>query len=275
MYSETVAGTSLFQAARKCLLIDSLEEKLVCSEQLALAWERGDLVLSGWTPARDICEAGRPRRPELVSPRGLQRRRLSNERGRLALIHAIAHIEFNAINLAWDAVQRFPDLPPAFYGDWIRVAEEEVRHFRLVRERLREGGADYGDFPAHNGLWEMARSTAHDPLVRMALVPRMLEARGLDVTPGIMERFAKAGDDKTVAALEVILAEEVGHVQAGSRWFRYLCERRGLAPEATYFELLARYLPGGVRCPLHREARLQAGFSDRELSRLEAICAER
>jgi uncharacterized ferritin-like protein (DUF455 family) len=265
---------SLYQVARSCLLTTSLDEKLLRTDQAARAWREGVLAMTGWTSAHAIQEAGRPTRPELVPPGRLPRRGLGSEQGRLALIHAIAHIEFNAINLAWDAVQRFPDMPSDFYRDWIQVAQEEVHHFRLLRERLHEGGVDYGDFPAHNGLWEMAMRTAHDPLLRMALVPRMLEARGLDVTPGIMQRFAAIGDHKTVAALQVILDEEVGHVQFGSRWFNYLCEVRGLPPEATYFELLAPFVAGGIRCPLHRQARRQAGFSEAELTRLEDLCVQ-
>jgi len=265
---------SLFLAARACLLECDPERKLEMTDRTAAAWEAGELALLGWTPADGILEAGRPARPELVHPNALPKRKAGSDRGRLALIHAIAHIEFNAINLAWDAVQRFPGLPPGFYRDWIQVAREEAHHFRLLRERLRAGGVDYGDFPAHNGLWEMAVKTAHDPLVRMALVPRMLEARGLDVTPGIMRRFERIGDRETVAALQVILDEEVGHVQFGSRWFNHLCAQRGLTPEQTYFELLERYVDNGIRCPLHRQARRQAGFSEAELARLEALCAQ-
>ncbi|MET0066347.1 MAG: ferritin-like domain-containing protein [Candidatus Thiodiazotropha sp.] len=266
------AANSLYQAARDCLACDSIEQKLTLSEAVASAWSAGELSLSGWNPDQDLRQAGHPSRPELVSPHQLPRRRLGSETGRLALIHALAHIEFNAVNLAWDAVQRFPGLPEDFYTDWIQVAVEEVAHFRLLRERLREAGVDYGAYPAHNGLWEMAMRTAHDPLVRMALVPRMLEARGLDVTPGIMARFKDIGDHDTVAALEVILREEVGHVQSGSRWFHYLCEQRGLDPEETYFDLLQDYVAGEIRCPLHRQARQAAGFSQHELKRLEALC---
>jgi uncharacterized ferritin-like protein (DUF455 family) len=265
---------SLYQAARECLLERDLERKLTLTDATAAAWEAGELALRDWPEGDDIGEAGRPAMPRLVHPSQLPRRRLGSETGRLALIHAIAHIEFNAINLAWDAVQRFPDLPPGYYSDWVRVAREEACHFRLLRERLHDGGVDYGDFPAHNGLWEMAMRTAHDPLVRMALVPRMMEARGLDVTPGIMRRFERIGDRETVAALQVILDEEVGHVEFGSRWFTYLCKQRGLGPETTYFELLNRFVDGGIRCPLHRQARRQAGFSESELERLEALCAE-
>ncbi len=274
MTMEAEVSGCLYPAARACLLEADLETKLSLTDRTAAAWRAGALRLEGWSGADAITEPGRPARPELVHPQRLPRRRLGSEQGRLALIHAIAHIEFNAINLAWDAVQRFAGLPPEFYRDWIQVAQEEAHHFRLVRERLRAGGVDYGDFPAHNGLWEMALRTAHDPLVRMALVPRMLEARGLDVTPGIMRRFEEIGDRETVAALQVILDEEVGHVQFGSRWFNHLCAQRGLEPEATYFELLQRFVEGEIRCPLHRQARRQAGFSEAELERLEALCAQ-
>lgn len=265
---------SLFQSARGCLLSESVDEKLRLTELTANAWLAGELVLAGWTPCESITQAGRPQAPELVHPSRLPRRGLGSEQGRLALIHAIAHIEFNAINLAWDAVQRYPEMPRAYYDDWIQVAREEVHHFRLLRERLHAGGAEYGDFPGHNGLWEMAQRTAHDPLIRMALVPRMLEARGLDVTPGIMRRFQAIGDHETVAVLEIILREEVGHVQFGSRWFHYLCQQQGLDPEQAYFDLLENFLNGEIRCPLHHEARREAGFSKQELSRLEALCTE-
>ncbi|MEW8219856.1 MAG: ferritin-like domain-containing protein [Candidatus Thiodiazotropha taylori] len=263
---------SLYQAARACLLSDSVDEKMAMSGEIAEAWSRGELALTGWTDAAEITRAGHPKQPVLVHPSKLPRRRMGSEAGRLALIHAIAHIEFNAVNLAWDAVQRFAGMPADFYTDWIQVAVEEVEHFQLLQARLNAAGASYGDFPAHNGLWEMAQRTAHDPLVRMALVPRMLEARGLDVTPGIMQRFREIEDDQTVAALEVILREEVGHVQFGSRWFNYLCEQRGLPAEETYFDLLENFLNGEIRCPLHHQARREAGFSQSELERLEALC---
>lgn len=188
------------------------------------------------------------------------------------MLHAIAHIEFNAINLALDAVYRFPGMPEEFYGDWIKVAAEEVYHFGLVRQRLRDLGYDYGDFPAHNGLWELAQKTSHDLLVRMAMVPRVMEARGLDVTPAIMRKFQGIGDKESVAVLEIILRDEVGHVEAGSRWFHYLCELRSIEPEATYFSLIDEYLNGHMSCPLHKEARLAAGFSQSELNHLEALC---
>jgi uncharacterized ferritin-like protein (DUF455 family) len=214
-------------------------------------------------------------RPGLVHPRDLAKRSArakSGGKGRAALIHAVAHIEFNAINLAWDAVQRFRGLPRPYYDDWVRVADEEALHFGLMRDRLWALGYDYGDFPAHDGLWSMAQRTAADPLERMALVPRVMEARGLDVTPGMMARFREAGDEETAACLAVILRDEVGHVAAGTRWFRSLCAERGLDPETRYFELLSAHLGESIRCPLNLDDRRQAGFAESELERLQALC---
>ncbi len=265
--------SSLLLVARECLQIEDVDQKLLRTDEVALAWQSGSLDLLADGAASRITVAGCPQRPELVHPSKLPRRGLGSEQGRLALIHAIAHIEFNAINLAWDAVQRFPGMPSAYYNDWVQVAKEEAYHFRLLRERLQASAVDYGDFPAHNGLWDMAVRTADDLLVRMALVPRMLEARGLDVTPGIMRRFRKLGDMKTVDVLQIILTDEIRHVEFGSRWFNYLCKQRGLDAEATYFDLLNNFLNGEIRCPLHRKARLDAGFTETELDRLEALCA--
>lgn len=222
-------------------------------------------------PPTAVPVPGRPTRPRLVAPRELPRRGLGTQEGRAALVHAVAHIEFNAVNLALDAVYRFRELPDYFAGDWLRIAAEEARHFGMVRDRLQDLGCDYGDYPAHNGLWEMACKTDRDPLLRMALVPRVLEARGLDVTPGMIERLSAAGDLETVAVLEVILREEVGHVAAGSRWYAELCRARGLEPEATFRELVREHAPGHVQGPLHAEARLAAGFSAAELDGLESL----
>ncbi|MGB5737602.1 MAG: ferritin-like domain-containing protein [Thiohalocapsa sp.] len=217
-------------------------------------------------------QPGRPARPELVAPRDLPRRGLKDSIGRAALIHAVAHIEFNAINLALDAVLRFRGMPADYYADWLRVADEEAYHFSLMRERLRALGHDYGDFPAHDGLWEMARQTAGDLLERMALVPRVLEARGLDVTPGMIERLRAVGDDDTAERLGIILRDEVGHVAIGSRWFRWLCAQRGLDPHATYLRLISEHFVGQIRCPLNLSDRRRAGFDQAELDGLMALC---
>jgi len=213
--------------------------------------------------------AGRPERPELVAPSALPRRGLGTVEGRVALLHAVAHIEFNAINLALDAALRFAGMPGAFYRDWLSVAADEARHFKLLADRLRALGAGYGDLPAHNGLWEMAEKTAHDVLVRMALVPRVLEARGLDVTPGMIVRLQQTGDTQSVACLETILSEEVRHVAIGSHWFEWLCQRRGLDHEPTFQRLIDDYFPAGLRGPFNVAARLEAGFSATELAALE------
>jgi len=207
----------------------------------------------------------------MVQPRGLPQRGFGTPAGRAGFIHAIAHIEFNAIDLAWDAVYRFRGLPVAYYADWVGVASDEARHFALLRERLQQSGHDYGDFDAHNGLWQMAEQTAHDGLARMALVPRVLEARGLDVTPGMIVKLRALGDEATADILEVILREEVAHVAAGSRWFRWYCAQRGLEPDATFTALLTQYARGSLRGPFNDEARFAAGFSAVELAALTQL----
>ena len=232
--------------------------------------DRANLVPDPDYPVVAVATPGRPVRPALVEPTAVPRRRLGSEEGRAALVHAIAHIEFNAINLALDAAYRFRDMPPDYYRDWLSVAQDEARHFQLLQQRLDQMGFAYGDFPAHNGLWEMALKTAHSCLVRMALVPRVLEARGLDVTPGMIERLKAVGDDLTVAALEVILAEEVRHVEIGSRWFRWCCEREGKEPMPTFLSLLKEYYAVQPRGPFNLEARYQAGFSKEEMAALTA-----
>jgi uncharacterized ferritin-like protein (DUF455 family) len=213
---------------------------------------------------------GRPSGPRLVHPRELPRRGLGSDEGRAAFLHAIAHIELNAIDLAWDAVYRFRGLPADFYRDWVQVADDEARHFVMLRGRLRESGRDYGDFDAHNGLWEMTEKTAHDGLARMALVPRVLEARGLDVTPGMIVKLRALGDEATATILDTILREEVAHVAAGSRWYRWHCERAGVDPRTRFRELLREHAGGVLHGPFNTEARLAAGFDAEELESLLA-----
>lgn len=262
---------NLFTEAHRCITLCDPNEKVDVSRSVAQQWRDGAIPLEREGTPDPIGEPGHPPLPKLVAPRLLHTRSLHTPEGHAALIHAIAHIEFNAINLAWDAVYRFRDMPRQFYDDWVRVADEEAYHFQLVRDHLNTLGFDYGDFDAHNGLWEMAVKTAHDPLVRMALVPRVLEARGLDVTPGIMDRLAKHGDHAAVSVLEIILRDEIGHVEIGSRWFHYLCAERGMESEATFRGLLKEYMAGSGRGPLHRSARLAAGFSEAELDYLEGV----
>ncbi|WP_175768622.1 ferritin-like domain-containing protein [Burkholderia cenocepacia] len=214
---------------------------------------------------------GRPARPQLVEPRELQRRSMRSPEGRAVLLHALAHIEFNAINLALDAVWRFADMPDAFYADWLKVAAEEAYHFTLLSDRLADGfGHAYGDFPAHNGLWEMCERTKDDVLARMALVPRTLEARGLDASPPIRARLVQAGDDASAAILDVILRDEIGHVAIGNRWFRHLCDAAGRDPVPTYRQLAEQYHAPRLRGPFNFDARRDAGFEQAELDELAA-----
>jgi uncharacterized ferritin-like protein (DUF455 family) len=265
----------MLEALRLALAESDPEAKAAQAIAIAEALRSGELQVSAEAPIEDAPAApGRPARPALVPVREVPRRGLGTPEGRAALLHAVAHIEFNAINLALDAAWRFRGMPREYYLDWTSVAADEARHFRLLRARLRELGHDYGDFAAHNGLWEMAEKSADRCLARMALVPRLLEARGLDVTPGMIERFRALGDPASVAILETILREEVGHVAIGSRWFAWCCAREGLEPEETFIGLLREVARGALRGPFNLEARRAAGFDESELGRLAALAAQ-
>jgi uncharacterized ferritin-like protein (DUF455 family) len=255
---------SIFEAAVDVLLAAEPARKVALTAESVERWRSGELSLDrfeGSPPDRPA----RPPLPRLVPPRAVARRRLGAAKGRAAFVHAIAHIELNAIDLAWDCVARFRDRSRAFYDDWVAVAGDEARHFAALETRLHELDAAYGDFDAHDGLWEMAAKTADDLVARMAMVPRVLEARGLDVTPGLIERLHRWGDTRTAEILEMILREEVAHVAAGSRWFRHACEERGLEPVATFRAMIARYWTGKPPTPINLDDRRRAGFSDEEL----------
>ncbi|WP_329743107.1 ferritin-like domain-containing protein [Dyella sp. A6] len=267
-------AADLHAAAKACLDATDPAEKLCLTRAVWAAVASGELRPDpSADPPEPIGAAGRPARPQLVSARQVPQRGLGTAEGRAALVHAVAHIEFNAINLAWDAVYRFRGMPGDYYRDWVSCAHDEARHFALLSARLAELGHAYGDFDAHNGLWDMAEKTAHHDTARMALVPRVLEARGLDVTPGMIERLHHAGDERTIAVLEVILREEVAHVAAGTRWYRWCCERDGSDPFETFFALLREYMGVSLRGPFNRPARLEAGFIEAELDRLAALAA--
>ena len=214
---------------------------------------------------------GRPALPALVEPQQVARRSPYTPAGHAALMHAIAHIEFNAINLALDAVWRFADLPEPYYRDWLHVASEEAKHFHLLVSHLQQCGYDYGSFDAHDGLWTMCDNTRDDVVARMALVPRTLEARGLDATPIIQGKLRKVGSTQALAActiLDTILAEEVGHVAIGNRWYHWLCQRDGLEPMAFYAEVALKHAAPRLKPPFNLQARKQAGFSDAEIALL-------
>ena len=260
----------LFSLAYLSLKNQDIDTKLQQTNDLQQSWEQGEMTFDAeLSPIMQTPIPGRPEKPEMVSALSVNKRKLSTQEGRAALIHSLAHIEFNAINLALDAVYRFRYLPRDYYSDWLKVAAEEANHFILLRNYLRTMGYDYGAFTAHNGLWDMAVSTAHDPMVRMALVPRVMEARGLDVLPGIMHKFKSSGNEEVVEILEIILRDEVGHVTIGNRWYKYLCQQRGLEPIATFRTLLQEYNAPKLRGPLHTEARLAAGFTEAEIKMLE------
>ena len=211
---------------------------------------------------------GVPPKPQLVPPLDLPKRSMRTVEGRAALIHALAHIEFNAINLALDAIWRFADMPENYYRDWLKVASEEAYHFSLLNAHLQSFGFTYGDFAGHNSLWEMVDRTKNDVLARMALVPRTMEARGLDASPQLRNKFAQVGDMKMADILDIILTDEIGHVAIGNVWFNWLCVVRNLEPIATFEQLCATYSATKLKPPFNMEARRQAGFSEAELALL-------
>jgi uncharacterized ferritin-like protein (DUF455 family) len=243
------------EPARKAALARTLGTALVLDAQQHLE------------PA--VAVPGRPERPALVPHQQLKPRPVHTPQGRAVLLHALAHIEFNAINLACDILWRFAGLPEAFYRDWAQVAREEALHFELLAAHLATLGHAYGDFPAHNGLWDMAEKTQDDLLARLALVPRTLEARGLDAAPPIRAKLVAAGDLRAGEILDVILADEVGHVAIGNRWYGWLCRARGREPVATYAELARCYGAPRLKGPFNLDARRAAGFSEAELAALQ------
>lgn len=209
---------------------------------------------------------GVPQNVVLVDPKRVPRRRLMSKEGLAAMLHAITHIEFNAINIALDAIYRFRAMPLKYYIDWLRIAKEEAYHFHLLSQHLHNLGYHYGDFPAHNGLWEMVQKTGYDVLVRMALVPRLLEARGLDVTPDIAKRLFHAGDTIAAEILNIIFHDEISHVAVGNHWYHYLCQQRNVDPLVTFIDLLQQHGPTYLRGPFRIDARRKAGFSESELN---------
>ncbi len=235
--------------------------KIAAARAMAQAWQDGEIAAIGAAAPPD--RPARPARPELRPPRDMPKRgRARTPGGRIALLHALAHIELNAVDLACDMVARFTDagLPREFFDDWVTVAAEEALHFTLLADRLATFGAAYGDLPAHDGLWQAAAETAHDVLARLAVVPLVLEARGLDVTPQMIVNLRRAGDDDSAAMLERIYADEIGHVAAGKRWFDYVCAARGLDPTATYHDLVRRHFRGALKPPFNAAARERAGL---------------
>jgi len=265
----TLEAIDLREAALNWLANASPARKVAGVKALNAAWLAGQVALNAAAAlAEPAAIPGHPEKPLLVSPLEVGKRSMRTPEGRAALIHALAHIEFNAINLALDAVWRFADMPEQYYADWLKVAAEEAYHFELLNGYLLNMGYQYGDFNAHNSLWEMAERTQDDVLARMALVPRTMEARGLDASPPLRNKFVQIGDDSAAGILDIILRDEIGHVAIGNHWFNWLCEQRGLEPIACYETLARQYSAPAMRKPLNIEARRKAGFTEEELARL-------
>jgi uncharacterized ferritin-like protein (DUF455 family) len=255
--------TSIQTACRQVLAACDPEEKCRLAHVCVAAWKAGDLSFeNAWRPGSEIGIPGRPENPILAPPREVQRRRVSGEKGRIALLHAIAHIEFNAINLAFDMVARFgshTDIPVGqrsdFIEDWLNVGDDESRHFKMINDRLAELGSHYGALTAHDGLWEAAIATKDDIAARLAIAPLVLEARGLDVTPGMINRLKRAGDGPSAEILETIYQEEIQHVAAGSRWFHHVCNARNREPATYFHELVQAHYAGNLKPPFNSVAR--------------------
>ncbi len=252
---------------KKALMTTDIGDKTQQVDQLYEKTKAKQLQIDGM-PAVAIHQPPLPDKVKLDTLTNMQRRGLGSKKGHQAMLHAIAHIEYNAVNLALDAVYRFREMPYQYYVDWMRVAYEEAQHFSLIAKRMAESGCEYGDFPVHAGLWTMCVDTEHDVLVRMALVPRVMEARGLDVTPKIQKKLTSIGDTASVEMLNIIYRDEIGHVAIGSYWFKYCCQQRNLNVYKTFRQLLKTYLKNGMNTEFNSEARLQAGFDDMELALL-------
>ena len=261
---------NVFEFAENCLHNSTVDELLMWTHQAWQYAESGQLNFASENPVLSIAEVNFPNSPILLPPKDMPKRKFGSTEGIAAFFHAIAHVEFIAIYLAWDILYRFRDLPQAFYQDWLRIADEEAQHFELIRIHLKSFGLNYGDLPAHNGLWDHATDTAENLLARLAMVPRCMEARGLDVTPAIINKFRHHGDAACVVLLTRILNDVVGHVERGSYWFKHVCTLQNAEPEAKYRELIQQYYLGGMpKGPFNREMRIIAGFSNAELDWLE------
>jgi uncharacterized ferritin-like protein (DUF455 family) len=252
--------TSLSEAAVNILATADAAGKCRLTRAMAADWREGRMTEVGDCPPPP--RPARPARPQLLPPREMPKRAYGGDRGRIGLVHALAHIELNAIDLAWDIVARFPAdaMPKPFYDDWVQVALDEAVHFEMLAELLCGLGAAYGDLPAHDGLWQAAEKTADDLAARLVVVPMTLEARGLDTTPATITKLSANGDTVTPPALQVIFEDEITHVAAGVRWFTYLAESRGLDPKIHYQTLLTARFPGGLKRPFNHDARTIAGF---------------
>ncbi|MEM7214192.1 MAG: ferritin-like domain-containing protein [Pseudomonadota bacterium] len=263
MTEDTRPPASLAEGACMALLSDDLDEKVRITNETAVLWKSRRISLTGARRIPPPKRPGRPAKPILLQPAEVPKRPLNSARGRKALVHAIAHIELNAIDLALDVIVRsaWQRIPRSFFDGWLMVAEEEAKHFTLLRQRLADFDMEYGDLPAHDGLWEAAGETGHDLIARLAIVPLVLEARGLDVTPPLVSKLRAIGDNKTADIFSIIYEDEKGHVAVGAKWFRFLCNRNGLDPANTFKQLVQKHFRGSLKAPFNDRARSSNGLT--------------
>ncbi|MFK5894203.1 MAG: ferritin-like domain-containing protein [Pseudomonadota bacterium] len=265
---------NLFQEAEHCLTIADPEAKIAYGMEVVSAWHAVQLEWNSFESPIIINSPGRLDKPIIVAPKKLKKRGFGSEKQIASLLHALAHIEITAVNLAWDSICRYPGMPKEYYNDWIDTAKDEGEHFLALRQQIQLLGFDYGDFPVHGELWNMAVLTGGNLMHRMAIVHRVLEARALDVVPFSVKKFQSINANDTAKVLINIANDEVNHVAAGTRWYHYCCEKEKLDPEVTFFQLIKQYLHSYPRGPFNEPARKLAGFSNDELSLLKQYDAE-
>lgn len=256
--------STLYAAACRIVATPDLDEKVRLAKATARSWFRREIARGRRSARSPLPERpGRPARPVLLAPRNMPRRSAGGDKGRFALLHALAHIELNAVDMTWDLVARFVDepMPQTFYDNWVQVGLEEAKHFELLARRLVELGGAYGDLPAHDGLWQAAEATGHDLAARLAIVPLVLEARGLDVTPSMINKLQSADDQASADILEIIYRDEKRHVAFGTRWFRFVCERDRTPPEPRFHDLVRKHFKASLRPPFNDKARSEAGLT--------------
>lgn len=255
---------SLVAGARAIVTAQETSEKVRLAYGVSKAWFQRSLALGSLSKDGDMPERpGRPPNPTLLAPRDMPKRSLTGKAGRLALIHSLAHIELNAVDLTWDLIGRFAyvRLPRSYYDDWVRVGLEEAKHFAMLQDRLSRLDATYGDLPAHDGLWQAAQDTGHDLAARLAIIPLVLEARGLDITPPMIEKARQIGDEDTAKCLDIIYRDEKNHVAFGAKWFRFLCDRQGIRAEPAFHAYVRRHFRGALKPPFNDRARSEAGLT--------------
>ncbi len=260
---------NIFNLAEQCLYTPDIQAKIELTETAGRLNQTAALDFQSLSSPRPAQQVQFPERPQWLPPKKMPQRKITSHEGQAAFFHALAHIEFVAINLAWDMLYRFRGLPQIFYQDWLAVAVDESLHFQMLQQHLQRYNKQYGDYPAHGGLWHHAEQTADEVLARLAIVPRCMEARGLDVTPQMIENFKQAGDEESVTLLTRILNDEITHVQKGSFWFKSICQERHLDEIKTYQEMVETYFIGYPRGPFNRDLRIIAGFTEAEIDWLE------